>query len=300
MPAAAVAGISRAAVLRRRAAPVDAPGIPAPVVVMAHRRPHQHTDAERQRAGLHQRLRGIHRPLLDPARIHLHRRSVHHGRIVLRHIDHVGLGRFDDDGLCRRRYHGRAVIHHGIGGRPRHVGRFGRSRRGRVDHGRDPQVRGVFQVARLPGARAQQLDRVHHVGGVVDVGVTERRGPVDVAGHLVQHGGESGQRFDTDVPRLAGFGTLQRVAFQRWILAQPLVGGGDLLGIRGAGQHLAHQLVWKQRDRRHHLRQLLGGRRRVRRRLRGRGGSSGGSGGLRCRGLAGLVAASQHQQAQYQ
>lgn len=171
-------------------------------------------------------------------------------RVVARHVDHVGLRLLDGDELLRRLDDERARIGALRIGRGRVVGRC----RG----GGDLDLVVVLEPAGLGGALAHDLDRVHHVGRVVVVGLAQCLGPGQVAGHLVHHVAEGGQRLHARVPGLLVDGIGQRAGLERGVLLEPVLRGGDLLGIGGAGQHLRHELVGVQRDGRDHLVELLG------------------------------------------
>ncbi len=265
---------------------------------------HDHAGSERERTG------SRHLAAAVAPRHHLDRRcigiagidrlriAVDDLRVIGRHVHHVRLHGLDGDVLRRRLDHRGACVH-GL-----HV------RRGRVVLRRrgagHAQLVVVLEAARLRCALAHDLDRVHHIGRVVVVGLPERLGPRDVAGHLVDDRAECGERLHARVPGLLVGCIGQRTGLEVAVLRKPFVRGGDLLGVGGTGQDLGHQLVGVERDGRDHLVELLGGGRRVgslhrgcgrgrclRHRGRGNGGCrvGGGGSGRGSRRTGGLVAA---------
>jgi hypothetical protein len=281
--------------------------------VPLQRAAHHHAGAEGERARRGQlaaavALRDLHRRRVGIAGVHRLGRAVDHLRVVGRHVHHVGLHGLDGDELRRRLDHGGAAVHRLHVGRGRIVLR----RRG-AGHA---QLVVVLQAARLGRALAHDLDRVHHVGRVVVVGLPQRGGPRDVARQLVDDGAEGGERLHARVPRLLVGRIGQRAGLEVAVLAEPVVRGGDLLGVGGAGQDLRHQLVGVQRDGRDQLVELFGRRRRVGgghrcglgsgacARLRHRGRGHGGrrvGGRRRCTGRGGgLVAACENEGADAQ
>ncbi|MNK44245.1 hypothetical protein D3C87_629720 [compost metagenome] len=248
------------AVAPARRAPVHVPGVPAPAVAL-QRRADDHAAAEGQRAHrghLATAVAGLdhhRRRCIGIAGVDGHGRVVNDLRVVARHVHHVGLHGLDGDELLGRFDHQGARVHRLHVGRGRVVGR----RRG----ARHAQLVVVLEAAGLRCALAHHLDRVHHVGRVVVVGLAQRGGPRDVAGHLVHHGPERGERLHARVPRLLVGGIGERAGLERGVLLQPAVGRGDLIGVGGAGQDLRDELVGVQRNRRDQLVELLGRRRRV-------------------------------------
>lgn len=221
---------------------------------------HDHAEPEGERAGRRHLAAAVAGSHLDGrgirvAGIHGHRLAVDPLRVVARHVHHVGLCGLDGDELRRRLDHGGAGIDRLQVCRRRVVLRC----RG----ARDAQLVVVLESARRRCALAHDLDGVHHVGRIVVVGLAECLGPRDVAGHLVQHRAECGERLDARIPRLLVGRVSERTALERSVLREPAMRGGDLVRIGGAGQDLRHQLVGIQRDGSDELVELLGRRRRV-------------------------------------
>ncbi|MCY1218651.1 hypothetical protein D9M72_306000 [compost metagenome] len=289
-------GRRRRAVAPARRAPVHVPGVPAPAVALQCRAD-DHAAAEGQCAHcghLAAAVAGLdhhRRRCIGIAGVDGHGRVVHDLRVVARHVHHVGLHGLDGDELFGRFDHRGARVHGLHVGRGRVVG----WRRG----ARHAQLVVVLEATGLRGALAHHLDRVHHVGRVVVVGLAQRGGPRDVAGHLVHHGPERGERLHARVPRLLVGGVGERAGLERGVLLQPAVGRGDLIGVGGTGQDLRDELVGVQRDGRDQLVELLGRGRRVGGRHRCGDGRGGWCLGGRCfsggRWWCGLVAACNEQ-----
>jgi hypothetical protein len=101
------------------------------------------------------------------------------------------------------------------------------------------------------------LDRVHHVSGLVVIGVAELRRPGGVFREIIEDGGKLREAFDGRVPRL-GIRTGRALSRgQIHVLIQPGIRRRNLVRICGAGQYLGDQRVRIQGDRSHQLIQLV-------------------------------------------
>src|SRR5262249_56202434 len=89
-------------------------------------------------------------------------------RVVLRHVDRLAVGGLNDDIVVRNR---------------------------------DCLLRSALQIAQRVGLGAQMLDRRHDVRLLVDEGIAQLGGPIQVLVHVFQHGGGMGQDLDAVVPR---------------------------------------------------------------------------------------------------
>ena len=125
---------------------------------------------------------------------------------------------------ARGRHDRRPGVDHGRVGSRRITGRRG------LRDLRDPHLAARAEMAGRLRALAHHLDRVHHVGRVVVVGLAERRGPGRVRCHLRQHRGERGQCLDGRIPWLRIGGGGEWLSLQRRILHDPVIGGRDLVG----------------------------------------------------------------------
>ena len=241
----------------------------------------------------HVRLRRIH-----IAWIRRHGLPVDPLGVVARHIHHVRLRRLDRDELLRRLDDRRAAIDH----RRIRVRHVVRGRRG----GRHANLLRALQLPGAFGALAHDLHCVEHIVRIVVVGLPQGGRPRKIAGHLVEHRPERGQRLDAGVPRLLVGGVSQRTGYQVCVLLEPFMGCRDLIGIGRTRHHLRHQLVGVKGDGCDQFAKLRFGRRRVGhgcschglrggslwRRSRRRRGPSGNRGGSRRRGFAGRSVAS--------
>ena len=228
-------------------APVHIPGFPAPGRMPVHGLGQHDSGTEAQQAGHHghaghgSRRRHLH---IAVAAIYGQRLTVDLSRVVLGNVDRIHLGRADFNELLR-------WLYDRVGQRcdygSRRIGHGG-WRGGQVDL----ELTGGLERAGLVGPVAHDLYGVHHIRGSVVIGLAQRRGPGQIGGHLFQHIGKLGQRFDGRVPVLGVDGIAQRRPLQAGVLPQPGFGGADLVWIGGTGQDLGHQLVRVQRNRRHH------------------------------------------------
>ena len=163
-------------------------------------------------------------------------RAVDNRRVVVRHVDRIRLGRFDDDNLLV------------LLGLDRNLLLLGR---------------GEF-VLRLR-AGAQPLDGVHHVGLLREHGVAELLRPVELAAHHVEDRRRRGQRLHAVVPALLVGSGFELIALQRLVVLGPAIGLHDLERIGRGHQHFRQQGVGIKRDRGDELVKLLGLQRRGRR-----------------------------------
>jgi hypothetical protein len=149
--------------------------------------------------------------------------AVHDIGIVIGHVHHPGLGGLDDDGLF--------FAHH--------LGVFVRGQR----------PRGI-------GARAQELDRVHHLRFLVQHRVAEAPRPVEVLIEPGQEIRERHERLDAGIPLTIRDGSDGVLTLEVGILPRPARGFDDFQRIRGGDQDLGQQRIRIQRDRRQHLVEL--------------------------------------------
>jgi hypothetical protein len=100
------------------------------------------------------------------------------------------------------------------------------------------------------------LHRVHHVSGLVVIGVAELRRPGGVFREIVEGGGKRRETFDGRIPIHGVCPGRALVRGQIHILVQPGVRSGHLIRIRGRRQDLSDQRVRIESNRRHELIQL--------------------------------------------
>ncbi len=232
-----VAGVDVARVDIRVAVDVDV-GVPAAAIVVAaprraDRRAPDHPGGHRGTGRIRVVVRRVGRRVVTVNR----RRAVHdHGRrVVLRDVDHLRIGRLDDDGLL-------LDLHHLL-------------------------VVGL-EVARRLRLAAKGLNRLDHGALVGDDRLAEGTRPVEVGAHLLHHVGIVEQRFDRVVPLFVdgklGIGLpLVEIAIRL----------NELQRIGRRRQDDRDQIVRIKRDRAHQLGEFLGRWRgrsapRSRRRLR--------------------------------
>ena len=186
------------------------------------------------------------------------RRAVDHNRgwVVLRHVDHLRIGRLDDDDLL-------LGLHHLL-------------------------VVGL-KVARCFRLAAKDLDRLDHGALVGDDGFAECAGPVEIVAHLLHDIGVVEQRLHRVVPLV-----VDRQLRVGLALVQIPISLHDLQRAGRSRQYDRDQVIRVQRDRPDELREFLSRkrrgcaarcRRRLRERRRGkndrhRDGHEGGPGGL--------------------
>src|SRR5208283_4767414 len=197
---------------RAAAAPVRVP-IAAPVIVaVVDQRPKQNPGSERQDPRQEQITPGV-------TRWRRYWRSVSTGWIVLRYINRIRLGRLDDDRLL---YRGLSATLSGS--------------RNRLDL--NCLLFSRFQRSRVHCHVAQDLDRIHHVGRLIVVSLTQRRSPRQAVVHRMKHGRELSQRLDAGIPRLLIHLRSQLIAGQVEVLLEPSIGFHHLSWIGRSGQNL--------------------------------------------------------------
>ena len=113
------------------------------------------------------------------------------------------------------------------------------------------------EIAHVASHVAQALDRHHHVGGLVDVGLTQGSGPVDLVGHHGDHRGIVGDGLDADIPRLI-------VDAVGAVGANPASGFVDVIHESGGHEDLRKKRIGIERDGREKIVELFGGKQRVR------------------------------------
>jgi len=155
--------------------------------------------------------------------------SVNRRRIVVRHVDRIGIGRLDDD----------------------HLLAFLRLNADLLLLGGDQ----LFAVVRF-GAKA--LDRVHHIRLLREHGIAEILGPVELVAHHRNDVRRAGKRLDAVVPGLFVDLLLQGIALQILAFLQPAIGLHHLQWIGRCRQHICEQFVGIQRYRRNQSLELLG------------------------------------------
>ena len=146
---------------------------------------------------------------------------IDNGRIVVRHIDRIGLGRLNDDDLlalllflCDLLLLGRRQLVVGI------------------------------------GLRAQPLDGVHHVRLLGQDRVAELLRPVKLRAHHCEDIRRGNQRFHAVIPRLLVHRGLQFITFEVLVFLHPAIGLHDLQRIGRCHQDQGQQSIRIQRDRR--------------------------------------------------
>jgi hypothetical protein len=147
-------------------------------------------------------------------------------RIVYRHVDNLGDGRFDDDGLALGILDDRLFV-------------------------------GGPQAALGLGLLSELLDRVHHPILLGQKGVSQLLRPLEPVIHHLQDRREVRERFHTRVPVLLFQGSRQLVAPQVRVCLYPAGRPNDLQGVGRSHQDLNQKLIRIERDGRQHLVQLL-------------------------------------------
>jgi len=104
-------------------------------------------------------------------------------------------------------------------------------------------LRSVNQGLRLLCLQAHGLHSVHHVSGLVVIGVAELRRPGGVFREIVEGGRKGRETFDSRVPihGVRPGGAL--IGRQIHVLVEPGIGRGDLVRIRSRRQYLSDQRV---------------------------------------------------------
>ncbi len=122
-------------------------------------------------------------------------------------------------------------------------------------------VWGRCEIAVVVGGLTLTLDGVHDIVALNENGVAESAGPLGVAGHHVENGGEGEEGEDAGVPReivgLDGLG--EGVAGEVGVLLGPGGGVGNLLPKRGGGENLGEERIGIEGDALDELVELLRG-----------------------------------------
>lgn len=100
---------------------------------------------------------------------------------------------------------------------------------------------------------AQTLDGGHYIGGLVDVGLADRGGPVDLVGHHVDHRGIVSDGLDAHVPRLIVYAVGA-------IRANPAGRFVDVIHKSGGHEDLGKKRIGIERDGREKIVELFGGK----------------------------------------
>ena len=201
------------------AAPAKAAGNPAPECV---------TGAERQ-TGRDHAGGDISRPTEIIRRIgRIRPRPVYDSRIVVGHINCIGLRRLDDDDLpaalllCR-----------------------------------DGLLLGRAELVAGLGPRAQPLNRVHYVRLLRQHGVAQLLRPVELAAHHLEHRRRRGERLHAVIPLLLVHRRLEIRAGEVLVGLDPALGLDHLERIGRGHEDFGKQGVGIERDRRHQRVELL-------------------------------------------
>jgi hypothetical protein len=110
-------------------------------------------------------------------------------------------------------------------------------------------LRSRHQHLRILRLQPHRLDGVHHVTGLVVIGVAELRRPGAVFRQIVERGWEFDETLNGRIPihGVRPCGALIRG--QIHVLVKPGIGRGDLVRIRRGGQDLSHQRIRIESDR---------------------------------------------------
>ena len=174
-----------------------------------------------------------------------------HGAVAVTFFDHGG-----GLGLCRSRWR------RGIGGHRiilRHIDHFRTRRRHRDVLDFIDGLRGYSHFRRgcqgtdIAGLTAQALHGLHHTGLVIDVGLSQFRGPVHFLAQHV-HGFRELYQGQHRRGKAFGFrGLIQGFAFQGRIIEQPVTGIQHFLRVGRSDQHLFQHGIRIQGNRRQQL-----------------------------------------------
>ena len=107
----------------------------------------------------------------------------------------------------------------------------------------DGLLRAALEVAEIVGFAAEALHAVHHVVRLVDEGLADLRGPLEVFIHPGEEGGNTGDGFDAIVPRL-GFDEVGAGG----VGADEARGEDDLRGQGRGGEDLGEERIGVQGD----------------------------------------------------
>ena len=175
-----------------------------------------HADPERQQ----RRARHVTRRVIRHRRIgRIRPTTINNGRVITRHINDLRVGGLNDD-------------------------------RGAITTG-NRLLRTGLERARLLGFGAQRLDRVHHIGLLRQHSVTQLLRPAQLRAHHLQHRRERNKRLHAGIPVLLLQRLIQRVALQTAIRLLPVRRFTHFQRIGRGHQHLRHQRIGIQRNRRH-------------------------------------------------
>src|SRR5467141_2982919 len=200
------------------AMPVASPVMPAPTI------PSEETDAEpdsksNPRPSQEDPRHGI------PAWICDDRVAIHQPRIIGRHVNHLRIGRFDDDCVALRCYLFLFI---------------------------------VIQVASLVSLLTHRLDGIRHILLLVGIRVAKGGTPREVLVHVFKNRGKLCKGLHAWVPGLVVDFFGQLFTLEVGMTLHPAVRLDNLCWIRGSSENLRNQGVRVQRDGRDQLLQLLG------------------------------------------
>ena len=201
------------------AMPIASPVMPAPTI------PSEETDAEPDsksdpRSGKEDSRHRV------PARIGDDRLAIHEPGIIGRHVDHLRIGRFNDDGVRLSRYLLLFI---------------------------------AIQVAGLVSLLTHGLDGIRHFLLLIGVCVAKRGSPREVLVHVFKNRGKLRESLYARVPGLFVDFLCQLFTLEFGMALHPAVGLDNLGGIGGSGENLRNEGVRVQGDRRDELLQLLRG-----------------------------------------
>src|SRR5258706_10651587 len=163
---------------------------PAPAPAAAPGRPHHHANAKRNR----QSRSVVSRRRIVNGRVGIHRRAVHHDRIIRRYIHDLWIGLFDHDHTL--------VLD---------------------DFGFYLLLLGRFQIASVLCLFAHALHGIHHIALLRQEGIAQIRGPLNVVCQALYDIGQRGQSLDAWIPGLFHDGIGECLILQTGILCQPLL-----------------------------------------------------------------------------
>src|ERR1700681_4550231 len=167
----------------RAAVPIVSPMTPAPTI--SSEKPEPESDAK---SNAHS---GQENPRLGiPSGICDDRRTVDEPRIVLRHVDHFGIGWFDDDGVALGRYLLLFI---------------------------------AVQMAGLVSLLTQCLDRIRDILLLIGVGIAKRRRPREILVHVFKTRGKLCESFYARVPVLFVYLFCQLFPFEAGMTLHPAV-----------------------------------------------------------------------------
>src|SRR5882757_219312 len=161
---------------------------------------------------------------LIPSGIDRYRPPVNQPRIIGRHVDHLRIGRFNNDcvSLCS-----------------------------------DPLLLAAIQVPSLLRVLTHLLNSVGHILRIVRIRLAQCRTPGQIFVHVLEHGWKLRQRLYARIPILFVHFFGQVFAFEVRMSLHPAIRLDDLRWIRRSRKNLRYQRVRIQRNRRHQLLQIL-------------------------------------------